>query len=244
MTPLLTILFGFLVAPFIAGLSASVLCSLAILRDRKPPWYHALLSILLGIAGASLVVFRGDVLDPKRWPGRFPEHWGLLVTALAASLPLTALVVLIAVILFRERFRKHLSRRERCALRRLRRQQSWQRRRWFHVIGSSTIIVGLTGCLLCLYLPRVPFADRNVVSDYSAAARWSSGNPSTTPPPMGADTPKPLLDITPAAAILSPFCVLGLVAAGGWLAFTITFWRGYFRVRPRHRRDLLTPRRS
>ena len=147
MTTLLTILGGLLLAPFVAGLSASVLCSLSILRDRKPPWYHALVSMLLGIAGASLVVFRGDVLEPRRWPGRFSGHWGLLVTALVASLPLTALVVLIAVSLFRERFKKHLSRHERRTRRRLRHQQSWRRRRWFHLIGSGTIIVGLTGCL-------------------------------------------------------------------------------------------------
>jgi hypothetical protein len=237
--PLLTIQSGLLLAALVAGLSASVLCSLSILRNQKPPWYHALLSILLGIAGASLVLFGGDVLDPGRWPDRFAGQWGLVVTALAASLPLTALVVLIAVTLFRERFKKHVSWRERCASRRLRRQRCWRRRRWFHLFGSSTIMVGLTGCLLCLYLPRVPFADRDVVSDYHAAAQWNPGDPSTTPPPTGANSPRPLFDITPAAAILSPLCVLGLLAAGGWLAFTMTFWRGYLRVRPRHRRDLL-----
>ena len=240
MTPLLTILAGFLLAPFIAGLTASVLCSLHILRDRKPPWYHAFVSIAFGTLSASLVIFRGDVFRPGGWPDRLPGQWDPFVIALgAASLLLTVVVVLIAVALFRERFKKHLSRRERLALRRLRRRLHWRRVRWFHLLGSSALIVGLTGCLLCLHYPRVPLADTSVVSDYLAAYEWGRGDPASTPPQRATDTPKPLLEITPAAGILSPPCVLGLVAAGAWLAFTITFWRGYVTVRPRHRRDLL-----
>ncbi len=236
--PTLTILSGFLLAPLIGGLFASVLCSLHILRDKRPPWYHALLSVALGILGALLVMFRGEVFHPERWPDRFPGQWSWLSTALAGSLPLTTVVVVIAVTLFRERFKKHLSMRERRARWRLRRQRSWRRARWFHLLGSTTLIIGSTGCLLCLYAARVPSAD-SAVADPATPYRWDPHNPTAVPPPSRPASPRPLFEITTAAVFLSPVCLLSLVAAGGWLAFTVSRWRGYIRVRPRHRRDLL-----
>lgn len=244
MTPFLIILGGFLLAPMIAGLMASVLCSLQILRDKRPSWSAGILSLLFGILSVWLLMFRSDVLHPGRWPNRFPGHWGQLAAALVASLFLTAVVILIAVTLFQERFRKHFSVSERRALRRLRRQRSWRRVRWFHLLGSSALIVGLTGGLLCLCAARAPSTDHNAVANFAAASHWDTRNPTATPLQSRPETPKPLLEITTAAAFLSPVCLLGLVAAGGWLAFTISFWRGYLRVRPRHRSDLLVRPRS
>ena len=223
---------------------ASVLCGLSILRDKRPSWFHAVLSILFGLFISSLAIFGGGVFHPSDWPRRIPEQWDSFMIALAPSAALTTVVAVIVVELFRERLKKHLSRHERRALRQRERRNSWQRVRWFHLLGSSALIVCLTASLVCLHAARVPSNDTKVVSDYSVAHHWGSGNPPLTTSQRGAAPPKPLLDITVAAAILSPFCVLGLLASGGWLAFTISRWRGYIRVRPRHRRDFLARNRS
>jgi hypothetical protein len=71
----LLVLFGFLLAPVVAGFLASTLCSLSILRHHKPPWFHASLSIALGIFSSLLVMFRRDALHPSRWRDRISEPW-------------------------------------------------------------------------------------------------------------------------------------------------------------------------
>jgi hypothetical protein len=223
---------------------ASVLCGVSILRDKRPPWFHAALSLLFGLFISSLAIFGGGVFHPADWPRRIPEQWDSFMIALGPSIALTTIVVVVVVVLFRERLKKHLSRHERRALRQRERQTSWQRIRWLHLFGSSALIVCLTASLVCLHAARVSSVDTEVVSDYSLAYHSNPGNPSLTTPQRRAAPPRPLLDITMAAAILSPLCVLGLLASGGWLAFTMNRWRGYIRVRPRHRRDLLARHRS
>ena len=232
----LFVLFVFLLAPVIAGLLASVLCGLSILRDKQPPWFHALLSTLLGIFSSLLAIFCGDVFHPAHWPGRIPARWDSFVIAMASSIPFSAIVAVIVVALFQERYKKHLSREERHVLRRQRRQGSWLRVRWFNLLASSALIVCLTGCLVYLQSAPVSSGDTAVVDDYSRALNWHPASPPATPPQTKAPRARPLFELSQAAAVGSPFCVLGLVASGGWLAFTVTYWRGYLKVRPRHHR--------
>jgi hypothetical protein len=232
------VLFGFLLAPVIAGFLASILCGLSILRLKKPPWFHAFLSIVLGVFSSLLAIFTSDVFHPSRWPSRIPEQWDSFVMALAASIPFSIVVALIVVALFQERFKKHLSREERRLLRRLRRGTFWLRARWFNLVASSALIACLTGFLVCLCARPVSFGDTNVVDDYSSARNWNPANPAALPSPTKAAPARPLVALDETAAFFSPFCILGLLASGGWLAFTLTYWRGYFRVRPRHRHHL------
>ena len=228
-------MFGFLLAPVIAGFLASILCGLSILRLKKPPWFHAFLSIVLGVFSSLLAIFTSDVFHPSRWPSRIPEQWDSFVMALAASIPFSIVVALIVVALFQERFKKHLSREERRLLRRLRRGRSWLRARWFNLLASSSLIACLTGFLVCLCATPAPIGNTDVVDDYSTASNWNPASPPASPTPTKAAPARPLLELGQSAAILSPLCVLGLLASGGWLAFTITYWRGYYKVRPRHR---------
>jgi hypothetical protein len=230
----LVILFGILVAPVIAGFLASVLCSLSILRHQKPPWSHALLSILLGVCSSLVAVFGGEAFSPSRWPARIPEQWDSFVMALAASIPLSIVVAIIVVALFQDRFKKHLTVKERNELRRLRQATYWLRVRWFNLIASSAITACLTTFLVCLNAGPVSSGDTAVSDDYSGALNWNPAPPAASPSKTA--LAKPLIALSQAAAIFSPFCVLGLFASGGWLAFTLAYWRGYLKVRPRHRR--------
>jgi hypothetical protein len=238
------VLVGFLLAPLIAGLLASILSCLSILRLQKPPWSHALLCIVLGIFSSLLAVFGGDVFHPSSWPGRIPEQWDSLVMALVASIPLSIAVALVVVALFQARFKKHLSREERQLLRRLRRRTFWLRARWFNLLASSALIVCLTGFLMYLCAGPVPSGDKDVSDDPGAAHYWNPAKPPAPPPQPKAVPARPLIDLSPAAAALSPFCILGLLASGGWLAFTLAYWRGYYKVRPRHRRHFPASHRS
>jgi len=238
-TSFLTLLFCFLLAPVVAGLLASVLCSLSILRDKGPPWSHAILSAMLGTFCSLSVIFRGDVFRPAHWPGRIPEQWFSFVSVLAPSISFMTVVVLITVALFRERYNKHLSREQRHLLRRQRRQRSWQRVRWFSLFGSSMLIVGLTSSLLWSHSAMVSSGDTAVVSDYAAAASW---NPQTSRAPESRGTARAATSgsgLAEAAAMLWPLCLAGLLASGGWLAYTVTYWRGYVRIKPRNPHDLL-----
>ena len=232
------VLLVFLLAPAIAGFLASILCGLSILRLQKPPWFHAFLCIAVGIFSSLLAIFSGDVFHPSRWPGRIPDQWGSFVMALAASIPFSIVVALVVVALSRERFKKHLSREERRLLRRLRRGRSWLRARWFNLLASSSLIACLTGFLVCLCATPAPIGNTDVVDDYSTTLNWNPASPPAPSPPTKATPARPLLELGQAAAILSPLCVLGLLASGGWLAFTITYWRGYYKVRPRHRHQI------
>ena len=238
--PFLTLLFGVLLAPVITGLLASVLCCLSILRDKEPPWSCGVLSAMLGMFSSLWLIFGGDVFRPARWPSRIPGQWDSFVIALSPSIFFTIAVVLIAEALFREHYNEHLSREQKHLLRRQRRQRSWQRARWFNLFGSSMLIVGLTGSLVWSHSAGVSSDDTAVVSDYSAALNW---NPHTLRAPESqgrAARATPAPDLAPVAIILWPFCVLGLMVSGGWFAYTVTYWRGYMRIKPRNPHDLLT----
>jgi hypothetical protein len=238
-TSFLTLLFGFLLAPVVAGLLASVLCSLSILRDEKPPWSHAILSATLGMFCSLWFLFGADVFHPARWPGRIPGRWNSFVMALGPTFSFTIVVVLIAVALFRERLKKHLSMEQRRALSRQRHQRAWQRVRWFHLLASSTLMVGLTSALVWSHSARAHFEDTAVVSDYQAAQNWNPQSPPKPERQVGAGRRTPAFNLAPVTVLYWPVCILGLVASGGWFAYTVAYWRGYMRVKPRHRRDLL-----
>jgi hypothetical protein len=220
---------------------ASILCGLSILRHQKPPWFDAFLAILLGVFSSLLAIFNGDVLHPSRWPGRIPGQWDSVVMGLAASIPCSIVVATIAVALFQERFKKHLSLEERRELRRRRHDTSWLRIRWFNLIASSALIACFTSLLISLYAGPVRYYDTDATDDYSGAANWSPGSPAPSPSSTKGTRVRPLLEFTEAAAVFSPFCVLGILASGGWLAFTLAYWRGHWQVRPRHRRHFPTP---
>jgi amino acid transporter len=228
--------FSFLLAPVIAGFVASVLCGLSILRRERPPWFHAFLSILLGIFSSLLAIFGSDVFSPAYWPGRIPEQWDSFLIVMAASIPFSVVVALIVVALFRERFKRLLSLAERRALRRQRRQRGWLRVRWFNLFASSVLMVCLTGCLVWAHSAPVAAGDTDAADDFPAAFHVAPRNPTASAPQTRAPHAKPLVELSAAAAVLSPFCVLGLAVSGGWLALTVTYWRGYFQVRPRHHR--------
>jgi hypothetical protein len=235
----MTLWFGFVLAPVVAGLLASVLCCLSILRDQKPPWSHAILSAPLGIFCSLWFLFGGDVLRPSHWPGRIPEQWDSFAIALVPSFSLTTVVVLIAVALSRERLKKHLSREQRRSLSRQRHQRAWQRARWFHLFASGSLMVGLTSALVWSHSARAHLEDTEVVSDYQAAQHWDPHSPPKPERQVGAGRKTPAFNLAPVTAALWPVCILGLVASGGWFAYTVAYWRGYMKVRPRHRRDLL-----
>ena len=228
--------FVFLLAPVIAGLLASVLCGLSILRDQKPPWFHAFLSILLGNCTSLLAIFCDDPFHPPNWPSRIPGHWDSFVIAQASSIPFSAVVAVMVVALFQARYKKHLSREERRVLRRQERQQFWLRVRWFNLFASSALIVCSTSCLVYVHSVPISSGDTAVVDDYSRAYNWNPANPPATPPQTRAARARPLFQPNGEAAVLSPLCVLGLVVSGGWLALTVTCWRGYWQVRPHHHR--------
>jgi len=232
----LLILLGFLLAPVVAGFLASILCSLSILRHRKPPWLYALLSIALGIFSSLLVMFRGDALHPSRWHSKFYEQWDPLLMALTASIPCSIFVTIIVVTLFRERFKKHLSLEERRKLRRRLHEMSWLRMRWFNLIASSGLIACFTSLLISLYSSPVRFYDPAAKDGFSSANNRSPGSAAPTPSTAKETPAKPLLDLSEEAAFFSPFCLLGMLVSGGWLGFTLAYWRGYWKVRPRHRR--------
>jgi hypothetical protein len=227
----------------IAGLLASALCSWSILRNRKPSWFHAFLSLLCGNLGSLTLIFGGDVLHPVRWPGRYPGQWDSVAILLAPSVPLTAVVVLVATALFQERFKRHLSRHERNILHRRRRERHWQRARWFHLQASSMLIIASVTSLIWLYSTPVTSRNTSMSTHYPGAFAGGPGPVPGSPGAAGSAPAKPLLEVSDAAALLSPFCVLGLAVSGVWLAFTVGHWRGDLRVRPRHRRDLLASAR-
>lgn len=238
MTLLLTVLIGLLPAPAIAGFLASALCCRSILQDEEPCWSHAVISALAGICGSLWLSFRGDLLRPSRWPNAFPDHWSAYMIALTTSVPLTVLVVLVAVVLFQQRFKKHVSRR---LWIRQHRRNARQRRRRLHLLASSALIIIFT--VLLVYAPAGPlFSEAAFVApNYTAdPQRRFEDAPASAPAETGR---RPLLDFVPNALVPWPVCAVGIALSGGWLAVTITYWRGYLRVRPRHRRDLLVRRR-
>jgi len=237
-TSSLILLSGLLFAPVSAGLLASVLCCLSILSDKKPPWFYAALSAPLGISCALWILFGGDVLHPTRWPGRIPGRSDLLVTALASSFCLTTAVVLTAVAVFRERYKKHLTREQRRLLSHQRHERSRQRLRWFKLCASSMLMACLTCYLVCSHSAWLSSGDTAVVTDYPAAY-------STKPQPSRVESPRKAFRATSpfsvllAEAIVWPLCTLGLIASGAWFAYTVAYWHGHMKVKPRHRRDLL-----
>jgi hypothetical protein len=239
MTPFPKLLLGFLLAPVLAGLLASVLCGLSILRDEKPPWSHAALSVLLGIFCSLWSIFQGDVFNPALWPAQIPGCWDSFAIALMPTIAFTTLAVLIAVALFRERYKKQLSGEQRREPSRQRRHRSWQRMRWFHLFASSMLTACLTTGLVWSHSTLVPSPDSLVASDFQAAYNW---NPRTSPAPESqarAARTTSTSDFGTAGGLAWPCLVLALVASGGWFAYTVAYWRGYMRVKPRHLRDLL-----
>jgi hypothetical protein len=238
MTPSLRLVSGFLLAPAAAGLLGSVLCSRSILNDKRPPWSVAYLSILFGLLCALWVIFGGDLIRPAHWRDSIPDVWTAFVMALGPVIGFTTFGMLVVVSLFRERFKKHVSWRQRCSLHHQTRHRRWQRVRWFHLFASSTLVVALTGLLMWFHSVVVPAWDAAAVS---ASYKDSSSAAAMLPTRdlQRAATPRrPAFDLavegTPGSV-----CLLGLVASGGWLAYTLTYWRGYLRVMPRHRRELL-----
>ena len=239
MTPLLTWLSGLLVAPVSAGLLTGILCYGSMQRDQKPPWSHAIASALAGMFSALWVIFRGEVLSPARWPETIPGQWNSFVMALAPTISLTTVTALVAVALYQDRFKRQLSRQQRRALSRQRHQRSWHRARWFHLFASSLLMVCLT-CGLMLWYSGGPASDDSaVVPNYDAARNW---NPRTSEAPSSqrpAARGRPSFDASLVGGFLWPICLAGLVTSGGWFAYTLSYWRGYARVKPRHMRDLL-----
>jgi hypothetical protein len=239
MTPFLTVLAGLLLAPIVACLLASLLCVLSVLRDHKPLWSYAVLSAFAGFFTLLCFTFPGDVLHPSRWPGRIPGQWHSFLPAVASSIFLTTVVVLVVVVLFRERYRRHLTISERRMRRQQRREKAWRRTRWFRLAASSALMACFTILLLvALYGPGTP-EESAVVDNFDAASRGSAGNGAVPSARSSAARAKPLLDLSPAAAVLCPVSLAGMLGSGLWFAYTIAYWRGYLRVTPRHRRDFL-----
>jgi hypothetical protein len=235
-TPLLTLSVGLLLAPVVASLLASVLSCLSILRDRKPPWSLALLSLVLGMIGSLWFIFGRDILYPANWPGSIPEHWVLFVVGVVLATGITSVAVLVAVALFRLRFKKHLSWDKRRFLHHERRRTSWRRLRWFHLSMSSMLMIILTGCLMWSYATWISIEDHPDDSTAEAWSRRASAAPESRPRPAHE---KPEFNLTSVVVSLWPFCALGLAGSGAWLAYTVAYWPGYMKVAPRHRRDLL-----
>jgi len=148
-TPSDTVLFGFLLAPVVAGFVAGGLCRLSVLRDREPPWSHAILAASLGMFSSLWGMFGDDVFRPALWPGRIPQEWDSFPIALPPSIALTAVVVMLVVAVFRDRFKKHLSSEKRRIVRHHRHQRSWRRARWFHLVTSSILLSFFATCLMC-----------------------------------------------------------------------------------------------
>jgi hypothetical protein len=244
MTPSLRLVSGFLLAPAAAVLLGSVLCSQSILHDKRPPWSHAYLSALFGLLCALWVIFGSDLIRPAHWQASIPELWTAFVMALGPAIGLTTCGMLVVVSLFRDRFKKHVSWAARCSLHRHSRHRRWQRVRWFHLSASSILVVALTGLQVWAHSNVVPTRDNAVVSDFYTASHIRDADKSPT---RGLQRPaasrRARFELTPMAAALWPVCLLGLVASGGWFAYTVSYWRGYFRVAPRHRHELLARHR-
>jgi hypothetical protein len=244
MTQFLTLLCGLLLAPVVAGLVASVLCCLSVLRNEKPPWSHAVVSTLAGLFSSLWMIFRGDVFDPSNWSYRIPGLWNSFLIVMVPSVPLTVAVVLVAVVLFQERYRSHLTISERRVLRRQRREKLWRRSRWFRLLASCALMACFSaGFVLSLSGPESP-AETDVVDKESFVYFHNNGHPPSPPRQGNAARHKPLLNLNAAAPILWPVCGLGLLASAAWFAYTVAYWHGYIRVKPRRRRDLLPPYRS
>jgi hypothetical protein len=215
-TPFLTILSGCLLGPVIAALVVSCLCSLSILRNEKPSWSYAPFSIVVGLFGSLWLIFRGEVLYPAGWPDKIPGQWNFFVVALAESLFFNLVFVLIAVVLFQQRYRTHLTVSERELARRQRRSGAQRRNRWFFLLVSGTLIVGFSTCLvLCFSAESSATGEVLALKDYP-----------TTTPTQGKTTTFEMRWPKNEAAYLWPAFLVGLLASGGWFAYTIAYWRG------------------
>jgi hypothetical protein len=218
-TPFLTILSGCLLGLVIAALVVSCLCSLSILRNEKPHWSYAPFSIVVGLFGSLALIFRGEVLHPAGWPDKIPGQWNFFVVALVEFLFFSLVIVLIAVDLFQQRYRKHLSVSERKSAWRQRRSGAQRRNRWLFLLVSGTLIVGFSTCLVLVFS-----ADSSADIDKLVVADYPTKTPAQGKPTHGRFDNMRFPEN--GAVLLWPFCLVGLLASGGWFAYTITYWRG------------------
>ena len=97
----------------------------------------------------------------------------------------------------------------------------------------------LTSCLVCSHSAWLSSADTAVVSDYPTAYDSKPQTPPAPEPQRKAAPAMSFFNLPLVEAIAWPLWTLGLVASGGWFAHTVAYWRGYIKVQPRHRRNLL-----
>ena len=102
----------------------------------------------------------------------------------------------------------------------------------------STVII------LSFYGSRASEGNTDVADGYSAAHYGNNGQIQVPYRQGNAAPRKPLVNLSPLAPLLLPFGMVGLLGSGLWLAYTVAYWHGYIRVKPRRRRDLLPPYRS
>ena len=101
------------------------------------------------------------------------------------------------------------------------------------------LMAGLTSCLVCSHSAWLSSEDRAVGSDYRTAY---DSKPQTPPAPESQRQAAPAMsffNLPLVEAIVWPLCTLGLIASGAWFAYTVAYWHGHMKVKPRHRRDLL-----
>ncbi len=227
MTPSWIIFIGCLLGPVITALVVSCLCARSILRDERPSWLYVPVSLGAGLFGSLWLILGDDVFYPAGWSDRISSHQASFVIALVESAFFDVVVGLFAVSLFQQRYRTHLSLRERNLAHRQRKKRSQRRRRCLFLLASGTLIAVFSTCLtLCWSEPSYPGVGE--VGDPSAL----TSNPDTPAEELAEQAKLAPLKAShwrysmSAAPYLWPVWLAGLLASGTWFAYTVAYWRG------------------